>query len=219
MRDHLEGRESVEEPFEHDVRHGGARLVRPAEGPPDLVVALLFLLVVGKVGAARRVHPDGQIELGHQREQRQRIRRSERRAQDIGEDLHADRAELAHRAFGLVEQPLRIVHRQRSDESREAARVLRDQLGHAVVGEPRQLGGKRRRPEDFDRRRAQADHLRIVAEQVHDAKARVEIDDRRDRTHALVHVPAVGRDLEHPVVEARRKDVIEDVELHGAGRE
>jgi hypothetical protein len=29
-----------------------------------------------------------------------------------------------------------------------------------------------------------------------------------------VHVPAVGRDLEHALVEALRKDVIEDVELH-----
>ena len=90
----------------------------------------------------------------------------------------------------------------------------RDELGHAVVGEPRQIGGHRRRPEHLDRRRSQADHLRIVAEHIHDAKARVEIHDGWNRAYAFVHIPAVGRDFEHPFVVALGKDVIEDVELH-----
>jgi hypothetical protein len=38
----------------------------------------------------------------------------------------------------------------------------------------------------------------------------------RDRPDALVHVDRRGVDLEHPLVELLREDVIEDIELHRA---
>ena len=160
------------------------------------------------------MEPDRQIELRHQFEERQRFRRRQRRSKHVGEYLHADRAQLPDRVLRFLEQAIRIVHRQRRDECREAVRVPRHELGHALVGEPRQIGGHRRRSELLERRRAQADHLRIVAEHVHDAEAFCEIDDAWDRPHAFVHVLAVGRDLEHPLVVALRKDVVEDVEFH-----
>jgi len=50
---------------------------------------------------------------------------------------------------------------------------------------------------------------------LHDiADARIEIDDRWDGAHALVHVPAVGQHGEHAIVEFPGKDVIEYVESH-----
>ncbi len=89
-----------------------------------------------------------------------------------------------------------------------------DEIRHAVVRQARHVGRDGRRPEGLDRRRPEAYHLRVFAELVHDPESRVEIDDRGNRPHALVDVLAVRRDLEHPVVELAREDVVEDVELH-----
>ncbi len=43
-----------------DFGHRGARLVGPAERPPNLVVTLLLILVVGEVSTTRRMQPDRQ---------------------------------------------------------------------------------------------------------------------------------------------------------------
>ena len=86
------------------------------------------------------MQPDRQVELRHQLEERQRLGRGQGRAQHVGEHLHADGVELANGAFCFVEQPFRIVHRQRGDERRKAVAVLGHQLRHAVVGKPCELG-------------------------------------------------------------------------------
>ena len=212
--DDLEVGKAVEQSLEHDVRHRDARLVGPAERPPDLVMALLLLLVVGEVRAARRMEPDRQVELRHQLEQRKRLRCGERFAENVGEDLHARRTEITHCALRFLQEPIGIVHGKRRDEGGKTRRMLAHELRHAVVGKARHVGGHGRRSEDLDRRRTEADHLSVVVELIHDAEAGGEIDDCRDFAHALVHILAVRRDLEHPIVERLRENMIEDVEFH-----
>ena len=71
------------------------RLVRPAEGPPQVVLRARLAGVVGDRGRPRRMHPDRQTVLGHAREDRLVLGQIERPTVDVGEDLHARRAELS----------------------------------------------------------------------------------------------------------------------------
>ena len=88
-------------------------------------------------------------------------------------DLNAFRAEVADGPVGFLERGLGIVHRQRGRESDEAIRMLAHELGHGVVGDPRQLDALGRLREQLDRRRRQRQHLLIAGEHVHDAEADV----------------------------------------------
>ena len=204
----------VEQPRKHQVRHGGAGLVGPAERPPDLVLAFGLALVIGEVRAPGGMHPDRPVQLGHQVEQRHGLGSGQRPAEHVGENLHAHRPQLVDGPLGLQQEPLRVVHRQRGDEGGKAVRILPAIFGHAVVGDLRHLGGDRRRPVDLDRGGAQADHLLIVAKAVHDPETLVKVDDAGDVPHALVHVLAVGQDLQHLVEVGRRENVVEYIQLH-----
>ena len=59
--------------------HGGGRLVRPADRPPDAVLRRRLGRVVGPRRAARRVQPDRDVELLRAREQRREAGVVERR--------------------------------------------------------------------------------------------------------------------------------------------
>ena len=60
--DDLQVRMAVEQTRKQQARHGHGGLVRPAEGPPQVVLGALFADVVGEVGRPRRVHPDWQVD-------------------------------------------------------------------------------------------------------------------------------------------------------------
>jgi len=94
--------------------------------------------------------------------------------------------------------------------------MVRDQLGHPVVREARQLRGHVRAGERLDRRRREREDLDVTLVPVHDPEALLEVDQDGDPTHALLHVEASPGDLEHPVEEPPREDVREDVDLHRA---
>lgn len=56
-----------------------------------------------------------------------------------------------------------------------------------------------------------------ASDEVHHAKAHIEVDEHRNIAHALADVVEAGRDRDHPIEIRRGVDVIEDVELaHGA---
>ena len=207
----------VERLGEHEPRHGDARLVGPAEGPPDLVERLLLVEVVRDLRAARRMQPDRLVELVHGGEERLELGPVQRLAADVGIDLHAERAELRDRALGLRGAGIGGRQRRLRDEGREALGVLGDQLGHAVVADPgeleRDLGvalGHR-----FQRRHRQRDDLRVVGELVDHAQARVEIVDRLHRPRAPEHVLEAGADLLHALVVGGRIEMRESIDAHG----
>ena len=60
----------------------------------------------------------------------------ERSAADVGVQLGADRAKLAHRPVQFPGGGLGVVHRQRGGEASEPVWMLRHQVGQFVVGGP-----------------------------------------------------------------------------------
>src|SRR6266436_6254335 len=217
VSDDAQLRQPVEHAREHEPRHEGAGLVRPAEQPPDLVPGLRLGRVIGELRGARRMHPDRQaVPVRHALEDREELRLVERPAVDVGEDLDALRAELADGAVHLLERGRHVVHRQRGDEGRELPGVLSHDLSHAVVRQPRQLGGLLGVSQELDGRHRQGQDLLVLGEALHHAHALVEVPQHRDMHPALElrrerRVP-LG-DLLHPLEVRLRKDVRKNVEF------
>ena len=141
------------------------------------------------------MQPDRQVVAGHGLEHRQEFRRGDRFAVHVREDLNAPCPELVHSAVRFPHRRVRIVERQRGDESGEALRVTRDELRHAVVrraGELERLGGG---PHDLERWRRQRQDLLVVLEPIHDAKALVEVVEHRHAAAAFPDVLEIGSDL------------------------
>src|SRR5882762_6892325 len=217
VSDDAQLRQLVEHAGEHEPRHEGAGLVGPAEQPPDLVLGLRLGRVIGELRGARRMHPYRQAVLvRHALENREELRLVERPAVDVGEDLDALRAELADGAVHLLERRRHVVHRQRGDEGRELPGVLPHDLRHAVVRQPRQLGGLLGTSEELDGRHRQGQDLLVLGEALHHAHALVEVPQHRDMHPALElrrerRVP-LG-DLLHPLEVRLRKDMRKNVEF------
>jgi len=93
-----------------------------------------------------------------------------------------------------------------------------DDLGHRIVGEPRQLGRQLWARDDLDGRGSQREHLGVALVTVHDAEPQLEVDQHRDPAHALAHVQLRRGHREHPLEVRLGQDVGKDVDLHGAGR-
>ena len=140
---------------EDQPRHRRARVVRPAERPPDLELRSILRLEVGHVGAAIGMEPDRQVVRRHRLEERQELGRRNRLAGDVREDLESARVQLVDGAMQFAERRIRIGERQRRDERGEAIGILPHQLRHAIVGRLRQINRVRGACEDFDRRRRQ----------------------------------------------------------------
>ena len=158
----------VDDLREHQPRHGGRRLVRPAERPPDFVERLLLVDIVRHIGAARRVHPDRLSQLVHFFPERQILRPVERFAGDVGVDLHAERAELLDRALRLAHAGIGRIERYLRDPTRKMVAFLGAQLGKAVVDEADQLVDLGRSlGEGLDRRLRVGQDLPIVLEAIH----------------------------------------------------
>jgi len=62
------------------------------------------------------------------------------------------RAELTDGPIDLGEGGLGVVHRERGHEAGEPVRVAGDDLGHAVIGQPGQLGRDVGAAQHLDRR-------------------------------------------------------------------
>ncbi len=210
----LELRHPVQHPRQHDPRHRRAGLVRPAEGPPNLVAGFVFGRVVGHLLAARGVQEDRPVEALGGLEDRLELRVVQRRAVDVGVELHADGAAVGR------EQPLELghggvgrVHRQGGQKAGEAVAVARDQVGQAVVGQPREVGHRLGAAHRLQRRHPQRDHLPVVVEPVHDAEPLVEVIDAGNALHAGVDVAAGAVEVLHPVPEAGGEEVVERVKV------
>src|SRR5262249_3625518 len=214
MGDDLQVWKPVEDPRKDEPRHCHARLVWPAEGPPDFVFRFRLARIIRKPGAASRVQQDRKIVLGHRLEDRRILRTVERLAGSVRVDLHSLRPYIFPGAAHLDRRFLKVVHRERSREGREAVGVTGDQLGHTVVGYLRKHRGYVRSCHHFNRRRRNRDNLLVVPELVHHLETKVEVEERRDVARALSHVLVVGRDFVELVKEASREDVIEDVYFH-----
>jgi len=86
---------------------------------------------------------------------------------------------------------------------------------HAVVRDARQLRRLRGAGHELDRRHRQREDLLVVAELLHHAEPRVQVEEHRDRGPAP-HRRLVGNDLDHLVEIGFGEDVGKDVELpHG----
>jgi hypothetical protein len=138
-------------------------------------------------------------------------------------DLYAERAEPVAGVPGLGDGRLGVVHRQAGHEAGEAVRVAVNQLGEGLVADPGQLPGGLRRPQVLDRRRADVDHLAVIAELVHLPESDVHVDQRRDLRHAAADVRRGRRGLqgEEALVVGPRHGVTERVDLlhHGSQSE
>jgi len=168
--------------------HRRARVVRPAEGPPDLELGCVFLQVVREVRAAIRMQPDRQIVSHHGLEQREELRRDDRLAENIGVDLNALRAEFGHGTLRFDQRSLGCVHRQRGRECDEVVGILLDQLSHAVVGDAREFDGLFGCGVELDWRRGQREHLLVLGELLHNLETDVEVVEHRDAAGPLADV-------------------------------
>ena len=163
------------------------------------------------------MQPDRQVAFGQRLEDRKELGFVERAAAHVGEKLHAARAQLTGGPLQFAQRGLDVVHGQRRHEGGKAVGVLLDQLGHALVGQPRQLHRLRRRGVRLDGRRGQREDLAVVVpELIHHPEAAVQVVQGGQAAHPLAHVPELAGHLQHAVEEAARKDVREDIELHGA---
>ena len=162
------------------------------------------------------MHPDGPVKGCQYGEEGREARIVERQAVYVGEDLNAQRAEVADRPLGFGDGRVRVVHRQRCREAQKAVRMPRDQRGDLVVREARQVARNRGFAERLDGRRGQREHLAVPVEAVHDAEALVEVVKARDRRDALLHVRRALRAGSHHPHEVRLwDDVREGVDPHG----
>ena len=189
---HLTG---VDEPGE-----GGRRLVRPAERPPDPEVGLALGRVVGPCGVAGRVQPDHPVERLDPREDRVEAGIVQWHAADVGEELDAERAQLADRMVNLAQRRLDVTQRQGRREAREPVGEAPHQAGHLLVGAARHLGGGLRRVHLLERRDGEYEDLRVVAVPVHHPEAGVEVAD--DRVEAGRRPP--GSSAAGPASSSRR---------------
>ena len=216
VREHFKVRQLVHQAGKDDPRHRRARFVGPTEGPPDLVVRRRLAFVIGDVGAPRGMEEDRPAGLRREFEDGEEARVVERHAGDVRMDLQADRA-VRERALGLAHRRGGIVHRQGGEIGVELAGVLDDELGQAVVAEPRQLDRGLRRSEQLERRHAERQHLGVVVRRLKlldDRQPPVEVEDRRDVAHAFGDVLPGQRGHARP--NGRREEMVEAIDVaHG----
>ncbi len=172
-----------------------------------------FLQVVREVRTAVRVQPDRQIVSHHGLEQRQELGRDDRLAENVGVDLDALRAELGHGTLRFDQRGVGRVHRQRGRERDEVLGVLLDQLGHAVVGDPREFDGLLGCGVELDRRRGQREHLLVLGELLHHPETDVEVVQHRHAAGPLADVLETASDAFDAFGVARRGNVGKDVDL------
>ncbi len=91
--------------------------------------------------------------------------------------------------------------------------MLPHELGHGVVGDPRQLDAFLRLGEELDGRRRQGQHLLIFRKHVHHAEADVEIVQHRHATAAFADVFQVAGKPFNAFGIAWRRDVGKYVDL------
>src|ERR671915_327299 len=216
VRDDLEIRMADEDAGEDEPGHEDRRVVWPPEEPPDLVLRLPLVGVVGPGRVARRMHPNRPVELGHAGEQRLEAGIVEWQAVHVRVDLDAEGAELPHGPVDLPERGVHVVHRQTGDEADERLRARAHQLGHLVVRQAGEVGRLGRLAQRLERRRRQADDLRVVVEGLDHAQPLVDVPERADRGGALHEVRGpLARALLEPVEVPLRQYVAERIELHG----
>jgi hypothetical protein len=119
------------------------------------------------------MHPHRQVVLHHATENRPELRRRQRLAGDIGEQLDAAGAQRRDRAVDLGERRLDVVHRQRGDERRELVGMSAADICQRVVGEPRQIGRHVRRRHQLKRRIGERQDLLQAVEPADQRAARV----------------------------------------------
>src|SRR6185295_11526568 len=100
-----------------------------------------------------------------------------------------------------------------SREPDEAIGMLAYELGHGVVGDPRELDAFLRLGEELNRRRRQRQYLLILREHVHYAEADVEIVQHRHAPAAFADVLQIAGKSFDPFRIARWGDVGEYVDL------
>ena len=119
--------------------------------------------------------------------------------------------DLAHGGVG-------VVHREGTPRSPGSGPDAADDLGHAVVGEAREIRRQLRPAEVLDGGRAERQHLHVSLVAVHDPEAQVEVGQHRDRARPLLHVARGRHNLAHAVEEGLGEDVGKDVDLHRISR-
>ena len=159
------------------------------------------------------MEPDRQVVPRHRVEERHELRRGDRPAQRVREELNAPRAKLLDGTPRLSGGSLRIVEWKRSDERGKALRKAADQLRHPVIRYAGQVDRGRPVRERFDRRRRDRQDLLVPVEAVHDPEADLQVDQHRDVPHPFADVLVVGRDLHHPAEVRFGVDVVEDIDL------
>ena len=143
------------------------------------------------------------------------FRAVERLAVDVGVDLHAERAEVLHRALGLAHAGVGRRQRGLRDEGGEFVRMLAADLGEAVVADAAEVLDHVVLDEGLERRHRIGQDLGVVREHVDDLHAHVEVVDRRNAAHALADVLRVAGHFGRLFDEFFRNEVRVRVDSHG----
>src|SRR5207253_2734814 len=109
MGDDLQSRKLVEVSGEYEPRHCDARLVWPAERPPNFVQRFGFALIIREVRSPRWMDPDRNIPPDGLLKDWQEFRSIERLARGVRVDLNAERAKLIDRAFHFPQRRVGVV--------------------------------------------------------------------------------------------------------------
>ena len=130
-------RQPIEQPREHQPLHRRARLVRPAERPPDLVFRFRLAGIVGEAGAARRVQQDRAVQAGRPSRTAAKNRSSSSGRPLTFEKSWTPSAPSAFTARSSSRDALvGMIERQRRDESRKPVRMRARRFRHRVVRQP-----------------------------------------------------------------------------------
>jgi hypothetical protein len=197
VRDDLQRRMAVEQTAERHAHHRDRCVVRPAEAPPQLVTRLRLGGIIGEVCTARGMQPDRQIEPGHRGEHRLEDGIVERTPGVRGVDPDAAGAQVVHSPARLRDRAFHVLQRHRGDEGRKPLGIFACELRHRVIGDPRERQTKRAVGDVLDWRIGQRDDFAVVAELVHLAKARVEIEQLGHLLQPFAHILEIGRSLGH----------------------
>ena len=216
VRDDLQRRVLLQRTAEGEPRHRQRGLVRPAEVRVDQVLRRLLALIVGRRVGAPRVEQDRQVVGRHLLVQRKDLRRVDRPAVVVGEDLDAAEAQLLDRAVGLHQRRVDVVHRQRRARAAEAIRMLRDELRHLVVRDARALRRVLRIEDALEVGTGDRQQLDDVGILVHRSEPHVQIREAgvRVKVLAVLRREPLARPLVPLLEIARRQDMAEDVDHH-----
>ena len=159
------------------------------------------------------MYPDRQIVLDHASKDRPEFRSAQRLACDMGEDLHAARAQGADGAIDLGERRIDIVHGQGGNKCREMIAMPGADFGKRIVCDPCELGRHIGTGHELERRVGERQHILQIPEPLEQPQPRIDVAERREARKGSHGHMARYQTGETPQIRGGH-EMVEDVDFH-----